>query len=118
MHIFDSRPCAAVYSVSLVGGGEVGWNSPTVRPLMWLDSREKNERVAINEGKPMIPQLVISEVRSYPRNRSWQGLRHRGARAPSIVNYAYVLLNNMPMGAAWKESTSNGLRPPPPTIGS
>ena len=43
---------------------------PAVRPLMVLELREKNERVARNERKPMVSNFMIlgqpvtSEVRS------------------------------------------------------
>ena len=43
---------------------------PVVRPLMVLELRGKNERVARNERKPMVPNFMIlsqpvtSEVRS------------------------------------------------------
>ena len=46
------RPRADFYSVECVGGGGPS-DPPAVRPLMELDLREKNERVALNESKPM-----------------------------------------------------------------
>ena len=55
-------------------------------------------------------ELVLEPVSCF------QGLRHRGkrGRVPPI----FYVFNIMPMGSAWKESTSNVFRPPPPTIRS
>ena len=79
LHFFNPRPYAAFYSIQLLGGGSVG--PPVVRPLMILELRDKNERVARNEKKPMVSnfmvlgQPVTSEIRSntqilYLRRRS------------------------------------------------
>ena len=38
----------------------------------------------------------------------------RGDRSPANIS----AFNIMPMGVAWKESTSNGSRPPPPIVAS
>ena len=68
----NPRPCAAFYSIQLVGGG-VRLTPPAVRPLMVLELRGKNERVACNERMPMVSdfmvlrQPVTSEVRSNAR---------------------------------------------------
>ena len=49
-------------------GGGVG--PPAVRPMMVLELREKNERVARNERKPIVSSIMVlgqpvtSEVRS------------------------------------------------------
>ena len=65
----NPRPCAAFYSIQLVGEG--GPLDPrAVRPLMVLEFCGKNERVARNERKPVVSnfmalgQRVTSEVRS------------------------------------------------------
>ena len=52
-----ARPCAAFYSVERVGGS-VG--PPAVRPLMDLELRRKNERVARNERKPIVSNFKVS----------------------------------------------------------
>ena len=71
----NPRPCAAFYSVERLGGGEGSVGPPAVRPLMEVELRgKKNERVALNERKPMVPnfkvsvQLMTSEVRSNTRS--------------------------------------------------
>ena len=71
---FNPRPCAAFYSVERVGGGGGSVGPPAVRPLMDLEHRGKNERVALNERKPMVPdfkvsgQPMTSDVRSNTRS--------------------------------------------------
>ena len=70
----NPRPCAAFYSVELVGGGGCSADTPAVRPQMELDPCEKG-RVALNERKAMVHnfkvsvQLMTSEVRSNTRSR-------------------------------------------------
>ena len=55
-------------------GGGVGWTRPpTVRPLIELELREKNERVALDETEPTVSfltlgQLFTFEVRSTTSN--------------------------------------------------
>ena len=76
----NPRPCAAFYSVERVGGGRSTDPTPPFPSLSALDglraSRKKNERVALNERKPMVPnfkvsgQSMTSEVTVRSNNRS------------------------------------------------
>ena len=63
-----------LFSVERIGEGEGPSDPPAVRPPMELElRRKKNERVALNEKKPMVPnfqvsdQPMTSEVRSNTR---------------------------------------------------
>ena len=67
LNLVNPRPCAAFYSVERPALTALG-------PLMELELRGKNERVVLNERKPMISnlkvsgQLMTSEVRSNTRS--------------------------------------------------
>ena len=66
--------CTCFASVERVGGGG-RLDPPAVWPLIVLERRGKNQRVARHETKPMVPdfkvlgQPVTSEVRSNVQNR-------------------------------------------------
>ena len=73
--LFNPRPCAAFYSVESVNGGFRRTPSPSRSAPDGLRAlREKNDRVALNEGKPMVPnfkvsgQPMTSELRSNTRS--------------------------------------------------